>query len=121
MQVVAQGGLWSSQIRSLDTDQLTGKVGAFGQSVMDSNRQAGEVWIYSTDYDPRMARTQLVQTDEVLPIERHQNPVLCGRERQYFLIRECLAALSRVLRSQNVMPQPSKLIDGREREILIRI
>jgi len=77
--------------------------------------------VLSTDNDSGMLRLQIVQFDEITPVERkHRSVVLCS-ESEHLDILNGLSGFARFQGSQNIMTQTTQCFHNLTREVFIRI
>ena len=62
-----------------------------------------------------------VQLHEMPAVVRQQNTLLVDSKCQHIVVRKPLSRSAALVSRQNIMPQPSKLIDNRKRKVLIRV
>jgi hypothetical protein len=88
---------------------------------VDSCRLADEVRIKRADNDAGMVGAFLVETNEVLAIEREERPCLSAGEREHLIGRHCLASSARFDDGQDIVAQLSQFQDNGERKVLVGV
>ena len=88
---------------------------------MNSMSQSPKVGVRRAGNDPRVCPLLVVQANEMLPIERQQRATLRMRECENRFVGHSLTSLGSVLNGQNVVTQLAKVLDDRQREILVGV
>src|ERR1700694_4350036 len=106
---------------AVDAEQSPGERLGRSKSCVDSRLRADEVRIKRTDDDAGVVGAIVVEANEVLPIEREQNSIFRGGEREHLVIWDGPAGVSRVDDGQDVIAQSAYFLDDREREGLVGV
>ena len=80
-----------------------------------------EIRIKGANNDAFVIRVPVMQSDEVLAVQRNHSPVFLAGKSQYFFIGYRLFCFPGFLNRQHIMPKPAQFLDDRQREGLIRI
>lgn len=89
---------------------------------MDSPRESGEVGVGRADYDSRVRRcAAIMKLKEMASVVGKQNAAFGTRKSQYLMIRHCGVGPSRVVRRENIMPQPSQFHYDRKDDIFVGV
>jgi hypothetical protein len=106
---------------SVDSQQLTVKLAARFDRLMDSSRLIHEIDIESASDDPGVFGIQTMERDEVFAIEGQQGAALRLCKCQDLIVWNRAVGIPRFPRRQDIVAAPSKLLDTRERKVLVGI
>lgn len=88
---------------------------------MNPRGLSDEIWIISADNDSRVVRSFLMQSDEMLAVERQHGSLLTRCELQNGFIGDCLIGFPGFEDCQDIVAKTSQLFDHRLRKILVRV
>lgn len=80
-----------------------------------------EVSVECANDDPGMVRYAGMQVNKVLAIQCDHGTLFANGKRQDLFVRHRAERSTGVLDGQNIVPQPSELLDNREREVLVPV
>lgn len=106
---------------AIDPEQSAGERLGCPECCVDSRRLADEVRIKCADDDAGVVGAFVVEANEVLAIEREQDPSFRAGERENLVVRHGLAGFPRIHNGQGLVAQPTQFQYDRQREILVGV
>ncbi len=112
---------WPSNLRPVDSNQLTIERIMGSGSTIDTTGLSDEVRIEGTDDDSGMLPGGVVQRDEVLAVDRQNSPFIGRRVYQHLLVGQLAIRVAGFLNGDNVVAKTAELLNDRQWEVLVGV